>query len=263
MSQYGWHNCPTEIETQVHYLTQNLTGLLADNLIGVYLHGSLTMHCFNPEGSDLDLLVITKYSIPLDTKRQLAELLLSTSCAPQPIEINFLPHSVLVPWQYPTPYDYHYSETWREPTQYDLQNGGWRHWNAHVLKDPDLAAHITITVHRGISLYGTPIAHVFPLVPRDDYLASILEDVKGALDDIMEDNPVYAILNTCRVYAFLHDGLICSKQEGGLWALAVVPKEIQPVIAMALEEYATAPQTTQFDSMVVAAFVSYMQQQLP
>ena len=31
---------------------------LGSHLVGVYLHGSLAMGCFNPEASDVDLLVV-------------------------------------------------------------------------------------------------------------------------------------------------------------------------------------------------------------
>jgi hypothetical protein len=220
------------------------------------------MGCFNPQQSDLDILVITHQRMKVDTKRHLAELLLTTSRAPHPIEMSVVVHADLVPWQYPTPFDFHYSEMWREQIQQDLHHGRWQHWNAQLRNDPDLAAHVTITNHRGLCLHGAPIAHVFPDVPKEDYLASILGDVKDALASIL-DVPVYAILNTCRVYAFVRDGLICSKQEGGEWALNVVPADVRPAIALALEKYATDQQHTAFDPVATARFVAYMHEQLP
>ena len=33
---------------------------IGENLLGVYLHGSVAMGCFNPKSSDLDLLVGVK-----------------------------------------------------------------------------------------------------------------------------------------------------------------------------------------------------------
>ena len=261
MSQYGWTDCPVAVRTQVRGFTQDLVTLFGSNLVGVYLHGSLAMGCFNPRASDLDLLVIIRKHLPLSTKRQLAELLLRVSRAPQQIETSVLSLSDLVPWQYPTPFDFHYSETWREQIQQDLESGRWQHWNVKIAHDPDLAAHVTITKHRGICIWGVPIPQVFPDVPKHDYLASIAEDVTSALEGI-QDDPIYAILNACRVYTFLHDGLICSKQEGGQWALTFVPEELRPVIVRALELYATTPQAEQFDPVAVAMFGSYMRQHL-
>ena len=40
----------------------NSKNILQDNLIGIYLHGSLAMGCFNEKKSDIDLLVVVKQS---------------------------------------------------------------------------------------------------------------------------------------------------------------------------------------------------------
>jgi streptomycin 3"-adenylyltransferase len=262
MSQYGWDNCPAVVKTPVQRFTRDVAHLLSDNIIGIYLHGSLALGCFNPARSDLDLLVITHQRTTVDVKRDLAELLLVTSNAPYPIEISFLPYTDLIPWRYPTPFDFHYSETWREQTRQALQNGRWRQWNEQIAQDPDLAAHVTMTRQRGVCLHGAPIAQLFPDIPKEDYLASILNDVEDAFNRVM-DNPVYSILNVCRVYAFILDGLVYSKQEGGEWALGIVPDEIRPVIALALKEYANDQQTDPFDPVAITAFVSYMRRHLP
>jgi len=261
MSQFGWHDGPISVRSQVENFIGQITTLLTGNLVGIYLHGSLAMACFNLRRSDLDLLVITYVCIPAVIKRQLAELHLIASNAPHPIEISYLPHSDLVPWRYPPPFDLHYSETWRKKTEQALQNGQWPQAEEQPLHDPDLAAHVTITKARGICLVGAPIAQIFPDVPKADYLASILGDIQDAFDHIL-DNPVYAILNACRMDTYLHAGLICSKQEGGAWALATAPVTVQPAIAAALASYAGDQADTEFDPAAVAAFVAYMQQRL-
>ena len=38
--------------------------ILGDNLIGIYLHGSAVMGCYNEKKSDIDLLVVVKETIP-------------------------------------------------------------------------------------------------------------------------------------------------------------------------------------------------------
>ena len=76
------------------------------------------------------------------------------------------------------------------------------------------------------------------------------------------DAPVSTILNVCRVYAFVSEGRICSKQEGGLWALHVVPADIATVIALALEQYADGSNARAFDPSVVARFGEYFRQRL-
>jgi len=261
MSQFGWHTCPISVRTQVENFTNQVITLLTGNLVGIYLHGSLAMACFNPRHSDLDLLVITHTRIPPARKRQLAELHLRASNAPHPIEISYLPHSDLMPWRYPPPFDFHYSETWRAQTEQALQDPQWPPAAEHPMHDPDLAAHVTITKARGICLFGAPIAQIFPAVPKADYLASIQGDVQDAFANIL-DNPVYAILNACRVDAFLHAGLICSKQEGGEWTLTNATATVQPAIAAALASYADDQTHTPFDPAALTAFVDYMRQRL-
>lgn len=86
-------------------------------------------------------------------------------------------------------------------------------------EDKDLAAHFMIIKQYGITLYGEKIENVFAEVPREDYIDSILEDVKGAEEDIAAE-PVYAILNLCRALAYLQDGVCLSKLEGGKWGLS-------------------------------------------
>src|SRR5688500_4478221 len=113
MAQSGWPDCPAPVREQVEDFAAALRGTLADNLVGIYLHGSLAMGCFNADRSDVDLLVITRQAIDLETKRELGELLLRSSGAPRPIEISFLRQADLCPWQFPTPFDLHYGEDWR------------------------------------------------------------------------------------------------------------------------------------------------------
>ena len=261
MSPYNWNNCPTDVKTQVLNLVDGLAGLLAENIIGIYLHGSLAMGCFNLRRSDLDLLVVTQHPMDLGTKQRIAEMLLLVSHAPSPIEISFLHHDELRPWHYPTPYDFHYSETWREVLQQALLSGAWQHWNENSRTDADLAAHITIINQRGVCLLGAPINTVMPDVPKENYQASILSDIQDALNGEMND-PLYSILNICRVCAFMRAGLVCSKQEGALWALNITPLEIQPVIRQALEIYADGDQPHIFAPAAIANFIAYMRQHL-
>jgi streptomycin 3"-adenylyltransferase len=231
--QYSW---PTPLRVQVERVVHELQAQLADQLIGVYLHGSLAMGCFNPSRSDLDLLVVTHDGMPAQIKRAIVELLLETSQAPAPIEISFLQRADLHPWRHPAPFDLHYSESWRDRYARDLASGAWQTWDGGQGHDPDLAGHVMVTRRRGICLYGEAISDVFPEVPPQDYVDSIRIDVGEALDAIAE-NPVYAVLNACRTCAYLREGHVFSKDEGGVWALRSLPAEHQGVVATALALY--------------------------
>ncbi len=234
---------PESARRQVTGLQAGIQTIIPDKLVGIYLHGSLALGCFNPRHSDLDLLVVTKRGLTSAEKRQAIALLLQQSKTPHPVEISFLRRSDLRPWRYPTPFDLHYGEDWRDRFTRDLASGAWRHWNARGQprrRDPDLAAHVTVLRARGRVLLGPPIAEVFPTVRREHYLASIRSDLVWARERLAE-NPVYAILNSCRVYSYAREGRIASKAEGGEWALGrpgdELSKNERDVISQALAVY--------------------------
>lgn len=237
MSQYGWTNCPLPVRREIEDVTNGFVRALGPNLVGIYLHGSLAMDCFNPDRSDLDLLVVTHQSMDVATKRLLAELLLRHSNAPCPIEISFVHRAQLHPWQYPTPFDLHFSDDWREQTTRELAGDGPILWSdADERTDADLAAHITITLARGVALHGPAPRDVFPPVPHADYFDSIWGDIVQSPHWI-GDNRVYGIVNLCRVYAYVRDGLVCSKDEGAMWALSVLSMEQRVLVEQALRAY--------------------------
>lgn len=255
--QYGWANCPVEVQKQIESFVYNIQSNIVNNLIGIYLHGSLAMECFNLDHSDIDLLVVVKNEMSLNTKYKLAISILKLSNCPSPLEISFLTEQDLSPWRHPTPFDLHYSEMWREQYEKDVTNNTWQQWNEKRHKDPDLAAHVTIALNRGICLYGQPIRNAFPSVPAEDYMASILYDIEDASDDILE-NPVYIILNLCRVYWYLLDGRICSKDEAGDWAADFLPEEFRSVALQALEIYRGHENDRKFDKHKLVKFVKYI-----
>lgn len=211
-------------------------GLFRDNLIGVYLHGSLTMGCFNPEKSDIDLLLVVETE-PTDTEKLafMREVAFLSEVAPaKGLELSVVTRDAVKPFQYPTPYVLHFSPMhadWfqRDPVGYvELMKG----------KDPDLAAHCTILRQYGVVLYGASIASTFDPVPKAAYLDSIWQDVRGAQEDILRD-PLYITLNLCRVAAFVQEGLVLSKREGGRWGMNHLPERYHGLIRQALACYAT------------------------
>jgi len=261
MSYYGWTGCPIIVKTQIQRFLSIAQSALSDNLVGVYLHGSLAMGCFNPELSDIDILVAMRESISVETKRNIIQELLYLSRVPNPIEVSFLSRDNLKPWRYPTPYDLHYSELWREKYNSQLLNDEWKDWNKRTNKDPDLAAHITIVLHRGICLYGSPVETVFPNVPSEHYQASILLDYEDARKRIIE-NPIYGVLNLCRVYWYLLENCICSKEEAGVWAVNFLPEEFRVLVTQILEVYQGSNKQEQFSNMILKRFASYIDREI-
>jgi len=128
------------------------------------------------------------------------------------------------------------------------------------LVDGDLAGHITVARQRGVVLFGPPVADVFPVVPHEDYLDSVRADVLESLSTI-HDNHVYAVLNACRTLAYLADGAVRSKDEGGMWALAHLPEDQRFVVAHALEIY-RGEAVPAFDPSALEKFARFASDQI-
>jgi hypothetical protein len=216
---------------------EHLTDLMGTALAGVYLHGSLAYGCFNPEASDLDLLVLASRPLLRDTKLGVAQACLRRSLQPAPVELSVLAPSDLSPWQYPTPYQFHYSEAWRERLSADTTSTAWLAWSTGQQgRDPDLAAHITLSRARGIALVGKPPAETLPEVPPAEYLASITADSEAALTQPLT-NPVATVLNLCRVAWYLRAQVLSSKEEAGVWAQEAVRAAHKALVRQALAVY--------------------------
>lgn len=259
---YGWdgaaeEGAPEAVRAQVDRFVRGVQGVLGADVTGIYLHGSLAMGCFNPDRSDIDLLVVTRTPMDARHKRDLATLALACSGAPRPLEVSFLTEAGMRPWRHPAPFDLHYSESYREAFVAVLSGDGWVDWLMRDLTDPDLAAHITVTLARGICLAGAPAAHVFAPVPRADYVDALWYDVETAPEAIVQD-PVYLTLNLARVLCYLREGRICSKQEGGEWGARTLPAEHRPLLASALACYRGAGRGEGFDPLALQRYALYM-----
>ena len=228
--------------------------ILGENLVGVYLHGSAAMGCFNEKKSDIDLLVVAEKELSDDVKLRYMDMVvgLNDEAPPKGIEMSVVRRAVCRPFVYPTPFELHFSVAhldWyrKNPVDYTEKMKG---------VDKDLAAHFTITLRRGKCLYGKAIPEVFEPVKREFYFDSIRNDVADA-EDAVSENPVYVILNLCRVLAYGQDGLILSKREGGEWGLANLPGEYHGLIASALEAYSSDASLVPDDGLAVR-FAAYM-----
>ena len=232
--------------------------ILCDNLVGVYLHGSLVMGCFNPQQSDIDLIIVVDKPISDSIKRAYSDMVVQfNALAPKKgIEMSIVLREVCKPFVYPTPFELHFSAGYLEwygedPDDYIREMNG---------TDKDLAAHFTIINKRGRCLYGVPIEDVFAEVPSADYMDSIWFDVEGAAEEITE-YPMYLTLNLARVLAYKREGLVLSKKEGGDWALEHLTAEYRPLIADAMREYSESAEVV-YDDMLAKRYAEYVIREL-
>src|SRR5690606_30472755 len=120
-----------------------------ENLLGIYLHGSLAMGCFNPKRSDIDFLVIVRKKLAPENNRRLAKrVLFLREQMPNEIEFSIILETHLQSFVYPTPFEFHYSEMHRDKYRAD------ENYLCGGFEDDDLASQIFVAYYRGITLYG-------------------------------------------------------------------------------------------------------------
>lgn len=260
MAQYNWDTCPDDVRKQVDTVIKQFNSILDGGLMGAYLHGSLATGCFNPTRSDIDILVVTEKQVTNTQYRDIAKVMLEISSKPCPFELSTMAEDYLKVWEHPCPFDFHYSKDWREKMTNMLAEKTWQEWTAPRGKDGDLAGHITIANHRGVTLYGKPLHETLPEVPIEHYRASILSDYYWLIENNLA-NQVYGILNMCRIWQHLENGAVSSKDEGAVWALEHLPEEHHAVVRGMLETYRNDTPMPDGEE-AIAAFTNFIEQKL-
>lgn len=232
--------------------------ILQKNLVGIYVHGSIAFGCFRWESSDIDFIVVVKEPLSQETKMALLQVLEENQKnAPlKGLEMSVVLEQHCKRFVYPTPYELHYSNALldrylKDPLSLCSKNRK---------TDCDLAAHFTVIKAVGIAWCGKSVSEVFGEVPKENYLDSILLDIESAQQDIQKE-PVYVTLNLCRVYAYVKEGLVLSKQAGGEWGRNHIPAQYQEPVNRALEAYVQREKRTQ-NKAQLQDFCSYMMRQI-
>ena len=242
------------LENLLENFVKQSQNILEDNLVGIYLHGSAVMGCFNEKKSDIDLLIVVGTALSNETKHRYMDMAVELNAhAPKKgIEFSIVRKNVCSPFVYPTPFELHFSIAhlqWYQtnPSDYIARMKG---------TDKDLAAHFTILSHRGKCLCGKEIKDVFGPVREEFYFDSIWYDIENAEEEILA-NPTYIILNLCRVLAYKTNGLILSKQEGGNWGIAHLPEKYRSLILSALDDY-VSDKPVKWDENCARDYAAYM-----
>jgi len=233
---------------QLDDLTAGLQQIFGERLVGVYVHGSYALGCFNPERSDLDVIAIAD-TAPTVEERERLTTLLATVTGPagplepdeppplRPLEFHLLLPGDLHPWRHPSPFELHWHDS-------PIERG----------RDRDLAAHVTVARRAGIALVGPPAREVFPDVPWSDFEDALRADLAWTRENGRE---LYRVLSPLRVWAALETKAPHSKASAARWALPRLPGDLRPVAERALVAYegAGAFEHTQDELERLLAFV--------
>ena len=235
----SWPNCGKAVFDYVNGFVSLLRGGLADNLVGVYLHGSLAMGSYFPPKSDMDFIIVVVDKIGAYTAESL-NISIARYAEARPtagsIECSVITLDTAKNAPSPTPYELHYSDSWhRRILDRAVAYGAEQY-------DPDLPAHLMCVKKRGVCLYGMDISATFGDVGWRRFVEAVLYDFDEIVDgDNIIESPYYSILNICRVMQIFGENneKYLSKYEGAMWGAAHMPHEYKPLILKALEVYAS------------------------
>jgi hypothetical protein len=104
-------------------------------------------------------------------------------------------------------------------------------WGTPGRGDADLILHYAVAREHGWAAYGSESQSVVGAIPESIVTNQLARELRWAVDHAVSS---YAILNACRALRYRDERVLCSKTDGGKWALA---RRIQPVLVQgALDE---------------------------
>lgn len=220
---------PGSVRKTLRELFSAVQSTVQDNLVGLYLYGSLAMDCYNPRSSDIDIIIVIKKKLLQGQRKKLIEYLTAVCSKKKRIELSIVCEDVIKNPRYPIMVDLHF-EYWGDTFENEL--------------DKEILSNLYTTRVRGFCVWGAPICNVFSEIPAEYHFRSVIEDIQHTrkyLHEIPErigyDVTVYWILSSCRILAFVREEKVFSKLEGGHWGIVNLPNEYHGLIRQALSSY--------------------------
>ena len=225
----GFRDLPNEILNQINKVVNIWKKHLGDELIGVYLHGSIALDAFNPDSGDIDILVVVKDSIDIQVKLEIARDIIEIDKKPCPLEMSAVKLSDARNWKTPGNCVFHYSDFWTEKYVERFSNPDADVYVVdHEFPDADVTSYIKLLKQCGIVLYGREIQKVFADISDEDFWAAISADIDDY--DFHDYDARYFASNVLilgRILSFKKERRILSKYDGGKWMIDHVPEALK------------------------------------
>ena len=199
-------------------LRAGIRAALGDDFVGMYLYGSLATGDFNPDSSDIDVVVVTRDTLSAEQFAALAALHQRFASSDSPwaveVEVSYLPRDAL-PRFIPA----------RTLFPRIDRGSGELHLATH---DVDSVINRSALRERGIVLAGPALDTLIDPVSPGDLRRATVELMRTWWGP-MGDDPsrlqqrgyqTYAVLTMCRVLYTLEHDAITSKPEAARWAVS-------------------------------------------
>lgn len=242
---------PEDVRPILSLLLTSVREVLGDQLVALYLYGSLSSGDFNPASSDVDFLAVTDGAISDEAFERLRAMHERIAASGLPfaahLEGSYIPQDAL------RRYD---PETARHPTigvDWPFQIG---------FHDVNWVIERAIVRERGVVLWGPPPDALIDAVAPQQLRAATCQHMTVGWRDRIHDEPwlrprlfsAFAVLTFCRALYTIEHGAFCSKPAAAAWAENIYPAW-QPIIAWALAHRADDSDSTAVELSETMAFL--------
>jgi Nucleotidyltransferase domain/Aminoglycoside adenylyltransferase, C-terminal domain len=189
-------------------LADAIAHVAADRVAGVYLHGSAVLGDWNAPTSDVDVLVVVEDGLPPDVAGRVATVLASAGdCPGVGLEASVVETGAAADPAAPWPFVVHVTTAPHDrKTVWGPPGGG----------DDDLILHYAVTREHGWAALGPDPRNVVGAVPKSVVVRQLAAELRWAVD---QASASYGVLNACRALRYRDEQVLCSKTDGGNWAL--------------------------------------------
>lgn len=244
---------PEEVRPILSLLIASMREVLGDQLVGLYLYGSLSSGDFDPASSDVDFLAVTRGAIaeadPVFDRLREMHALLAASGLPfaDDLEGSYISQDALRRYDPETAWHPTIGKDW--PFKLGFHGANW------VIER-------AIVRERGIALHGPlPTTLIDPISPQQ-LRAATCQQMNGGWREFIHDEQLlrprhfsaFAILTFCRAAYTIQHGAFCSKPVAAAWAAQTYPAW-QPAIAWAQVHRADHGDTTPIELAETMAFL--------
>jgi predicted nucleotidyltransferase len=226
-----------ELRQVLHTFVDNIGAELGDNLVGIYLVGSIATGDFDLD-SDVDFLVVTHTELTEANKKSLQEIQIKIhdiDCYPaKHLEGSYISITDLNNWNIVGEKKLYYFDNGSTTYEESAHDNQWHvRW---ILRE------------RGITLVGPKPETILKSIPVNE----MLNEIKRVMLQVMElfqdniDRPLrfwnsrfgqsFTVLTYCRMLHTLHTGTVQSKKAGVKWAKGFVAPKWVEIIEQAWNE---------------------------
>ena len=220
-----------DVNAILRLLLDGVRAILRDQLVGLYLYGSLSLGDFDPDSSDVDFLAVTAGDLAdpvLDALRDLHERIAASGLRyATKLEGSYIPRDAL------RRYDPGRAE---HPTiGIDWDFGIAQHGSNWIAEREIVRTH-------GVTVWGPSPATLIDPVPPADLKAAVCESLRDFWSAQLHgpdwlkqrDYQAFAILTMCRALYTLYEGKVASKPTAAAWARRMLDPRWEPLIDRAL-----------------------------